>query len=65
MAPGAIALIKGEFPDYVPDARFAFTAKLLSMQKAGVQFDINDLSEKEWQWIAELKTAIEKYYLKV
>jgi len=32
----------------------------LKLEKGGVHFNIDDLTEIEWNWLADIKTAIEQ-----
>lgn len=48
----------------MPDARFTHALFLLGLEKSGVHFNLDDLTLDEWQYLGELKNAIEQAHLK-
>jgi hypothetical protein len=48
----------------MPDARFTHALFLLGLEKSGVHFNIDDLSLEEWNYLGELKIAIDHEQLK-
>ena len=48
----------------MPDARFTHALFLLGLEKSGVHFNIDDLTLEEWNYLGEIKIAIEQVHLK-
>jgi len=61
----AVNLVKAEFnQNYIPDARFTHALFLLGLEKSGVHFTLDDLTLEEWNYLGELKIAIDQEQLK-
>lgn len=42
----------------MPDARFTHALFLLGLEKSGVHFNMDDLDIDDWQYLGELKNAL-------
>lgn len=51
------------FEPFTPDARFQFAMFIMDLQNAGYPLRGNQLTLEQWQWISELKSAIQEYQM--
>lgn len=49
---------------FIPDARFAYCIFLSNLEKAGVKFDMDDLSLDHWQLLGLFKDALNEFQIK-
>ena len=51
------------FKPFIPDARFTFAMFIMDLQNAGYPLKGNQLTIEQWQWISQLKSAIQEYQI--